>query len=93
MIDDLDEELPPIIKLRLLAVDGMLDNQLLDQKATRKTFVMDVVQYFTTEIDGLALAQDQFNYDLFMDLFRVMSELDTTELGQPDFWSVILSII
>ena len=58
MIDDLDEELPPIIKLRLLAVDGMLDNQLLDQKATRKTFVMDVVQYFTTEIDGLALAQD-----------------------------------
>ena len=93
MIDDLDEDLPPIIKLRLLAVDGMLDNQLLDQKATRKTFVLDVVQYFTAEIDGLALAQEKFNYDLFMDLFRVMSELDETELGEPDFWSVILSII
>ena len=52
-----------------------------------------MVKYFTTELDGLALAQDQFNYELFIDLFRVMGELEDSELGNPDFWSVILAII
>ena len=56
MIEDIDEEMPPIIKLRLLAIDTMLDNKVLEQKGARKKLAGEVVKYFTIELDGLALA-------------------------------------
>ena len=43
MIEDIDEEMPPIIKLRLLAIDTMLDNKVLEEEGTRKKLASEVV--------------------------------------------------
>ena len=44
------------------------------------------------ELDGLALALEKFNYDQCMDLVKVISEIDIAQLGNSDFWAIIVAI-
>ena len=50
-------------KLNLLTVDAMLDFQVLTGSEQREYLVKEVINYFTIDLDGLALALERFNYD------------------------------
>lgn len=85
------DNLTPLSKLRLLAIDELLDGQLfqVEEQGDMRWNEMrqDVLTYFTEELDGMALVSSGFNYDQCMDLVKLMDAE-----SKSDFWSIILAI-
>ena len=58
--------------LRLLTIDDLLDGDLFtDNVSLREEATYKVLNYFTSELDGMAELVDQFNYDMLIDLVKI----------------------
>lgn len=70
----------------------MLNFEVLTGEKQREDLVSEVLAYFTTELDGLALVFEKFNYDQCMDLIKVISNVGITKLDNSNFWPILVGI-